>query len=256
MISILDLSSGYGHFPVLRGVGFTAQAGELTVLIGPNGSGKSTLLKTMARLLPAREGKILLCGEDIRAFSRKALARKIAYLPQNRDVPALCVYALALHGRYPYLGFPRKPGRADHEAVLSALEQTGMLALKDRPLASLSGGERQRAYLAMLLSQEAQTILLDEPTAHLDISARLQFLELIKRLRKAGKTLVVVLHELDDALSIADQIILLDGGKLRFGGTPDALLKTRALREAFFVEPHVYMDERARPRYYFTPARE
>lgn len=252
MMTILNLRAGYLNHPVLKNISFSAESGELTVLIGPNGSGKSTLLKAMARLLKPERGEILLNGENLRAFPGKKLAQNIAFLPQNRDVPELSVYDLALCGRYPHLRFPGRATAADREAALRALEQAGVSALADRSLSGLSGGERQRAYIAMLLSQEARTLLLDEPTAHLDINARLQLLDLIKNLRSGGRTLVVVLHELDEALMIADKIALLSGGDLKFFGPPEALTQTSALDEAFQIKTHAHKGESGRARYYFT----
>lgn len=237
MIHIQNLTVGYSQ-PVLTDISFSVSPGSVTAIIGPNGCGKTTLLRAMAGQLKAMKGGIFLRGKDISQYERKKLARTVALLPQVRDVPSLTVRALAEHGRYPHLGPGRRLTPRDREQVQLALEQADVAELSQLELRELSGGQRQRAYIAMALAQDTDIILLDEPTTHLDLNRQFELLGLIRSLQAAGKTVVLVLHDLNHALSCSDQLVLLQEGRLVQTGTPRQLLSGGQLERVFGVQIH------------------
>lgn len=252
MMEWRNVTAGYVGEPVLQNVNLYLPAGRIISLIGPNGCGKTTLLKTAARLLPVKEGEILLHGQNTAAFTRRELARRIAVLPQTRDVPDISVNALVLHGRFPYLGWSRQPRPEDRELADQAMRQTGVWNYRTRSLRSLSGGERQKAYLAMTIAQNADWLLLDEPTTYLDINHQFEILKLIEQLQKQRKTIVMVLHDLGQALRYSHHIVLMQSGKIVSCGTPDTLFQSGLLQKVFHVQPHRQEKEK-RPFYFFTP---
>ena len=209
MIELQHVSAGYGAQDVVRDVSFAAPNGQLTALIGPNGSGKTTLLRAMTRTLPCRSGNILLDDRSIASYGRKEFARTAAFMPQSRPVPGITVRALVAHGRFPYLGFSRRMTAQDTAAVEQAMRRTGTLDWANRDVRALSGGERQRVYLAMALAQGGTTILLDEPGAFLDVRAQFELLDLLRSVAAGGKAVVLVMHELPQAMQYADRIALL-----------------------------------------------
>ena len=208
MLEARNLSAGYPGRAVLAGVSLAARPGRVLALLGPNGCGKSTLLRTMAGLLPPLGGEVLLDGR--RDYSPRQAAQRVAYLPQSRTAPNITVRRLVLHGRFPYLSYPRRYGREDYEAVDRALAAADALDLADRPLPELSGGQRQKAYLAMALAQETEAILMDEPTTFLDIRHQLEVLALVRRLAEEGRGVVLALHDLCLALTATLQNVCED----------------------------------------------
>lgn len=235
MIELSNFSAGYSEAPVLQDISLSIPAGSITTLAGPNGCGKTTLLRAIAGQLEAMGGKISVCGKEVSQYGRKELARTVALLPQVRDVPALTVEALVQHGRYPHLGFSRQLTSQDKEIVTHAMAQADVADLAHRELKELSGGQRQRAYIAMALAQNTDIILLDEPTTHLDLNRQFELLELIQALQSAGKTIVMVLHDLDHALRCSYQIVLLEQGRLVQAGTSRELLESGALEQVFDI---------------------
>lgn len=235
MIRISHLSAGYGEKTVLQDLTFSIEPSSVTTLVGPNGCGKTTLLRALTGQLSQMAGEISLCGRELSSYNRKELARTVALLPQTRNTPDLTVEALVEHGRYPHLGFSRRLSEKDRQIVARAMEQTDVAHLARLPLGELSGGQQQRAYIAMALAQDAQIIALDEPTAHLDLQHQFELLELVRRLQAAGKTVVLVLHDLDHALRYSDRLVLLQQGRLVQWGTPRALLDSGALEQVFQV---------------------
>ena len=235
MIEVERLSFAYDGTPVLQDVSLLAPDGAITALIGPNGSGKSTLLRAMARLLPVAQGVVRVDGRAQSEYGQRAFARMLSFLPQSRTVPAISVASLVAHGRFPHTGFSHRLSKADTAAVERALEATGLSAYARRDLRTLSGGERQKAYLAMLIAQEAQNVLLDEPTTYLDVAHQLELCDVLRGLRDAGRCVVVVLHDIAQALWLCDRVALIHEGRLRFTGAPsdDALLC--AVERAFGV---------------------
>ena len=229
MIAIKDLYSGYGDDDILKGVSLNILNNKLTVIAGPNGCGKSTLLKTISGIIKKTSGSIFIDNVDLSNISPLDRAKRIAYLSQNRSVPDIAVKNLVLHGRFPYLSYPRRYRAEDREAVDMALERMGIESLRDKMVSELSGGERQKVYIAMALAQGSDYLLLDEPTTFLDISHQFQLLDLAKELCSENKSVVMVLHNLESALSIADSFILMDKGKLLFEGSVDDVYSSKLI---------------------------
>lgn len=248
VLSLSHVAAGYGGTPVLQDVSLSVKQGEILTLAGPNGCGKSTLLKTAARLLPCMSGEIRLLGRRLEDYSQKELARTASILPQTRNVPAITVEGLVLHGRFPYLGLSRRMGKKDREAVEEAMALAGILELRGRDLRELSGGERQKAYLAMVIAQDTQVVFLDEPTTYLDIGRQFEILELIRKLNRQGKTIVMVLHDLAHALTYSHRIAVMEKGSLLQVGEPQVLFESRVLDRVFGVTGHC-----AGGHYYFSP---
>lgn len=235
MIEFSQVTAGYPGREVLHGIDLNVPEGKITSLIGPNGCGKTTLLKTACGLLPLRSGEIRFGGRSIRDFPRKEFARLAAVLPQVRDIPAIRVGSFVAHGRYPHLSFGRDLTARDRELVEQAMEETGVLPLRDKELSGLSGGERQRAYLAMTLAQDAQVLFLDEPTTYLDIGQKYEMLELVKRVNARGKTIVMVLHDLSFAFSYSDQVAVMQDGALLLSGPAEEVFDSGVPSRAFGV---------------------
>ena len=236
MIAIKDLYSGYGDDDILKGVSLNILNNKLTVIAGPNGCGKSTLLKTISGIIKKTSGSIFIDNVDLSNISPLDRAKRIAYLSQNRSVPDIAVKNLVLHGRFPYLSYPRRYRAEDREAVDMALERMGIEGLRDKMVSELSGGERQKVYIAMALAQGSDYLLLDEPTTFLDISHQFQLLDLAKELCSENKSVVMVLHNIESALSIADCFILMDKGKLLFEGSVDDVYSSKLIDKVFNVE--------------------
>lgn len=235
MFELQHVAVGYDAQPVLQDVSFTAQDGQITALVGTNGCGKTTLLKAIARQLPLQQGQILLQGRSIQSYERKEFARAAAFMPQVRNIPEITVRGLVSHGRFPYLGLSRQMTTKDRAAVEKAMQVTGVARWADRDLRELSGGERQRVYLAMALAQGGDTILLDEPTTYLDVAAQFELLELLQGLAGQGKAVLLVLHDLAQALQYSDRVAVLAQGKLAAFDTPAKLFSSRILDGIFGV---------------------
>ena len=249
MLELRGIAAGYGGTPVLREVSFTVPKGSLTALIGPNGCGKTTLLRAAARQLPLLAGEILLDGRPVSSYGRTEFARKAAFMPQVRSVPAITAGALVAHGRFPHLGFSRRLRPEDRAAVQAAMEAIGVADWANRDLRALSGGERQRVYLAMALAQDTDLILLDEPTTYLDPGRQFELLDLIASLPGRGKTVVMVLHDLSHALRYSTQLLLLEQGRLVQRGTPEELYAGGQLDRVFGIRSRRAPDG----SYYFLP---
>ncbi|MFI6510426.1 ABC transporter ATP-binding protein [Streptosporangium sp. NPDC050855] len=248
----LGLSFGHDGRRLLRGIDLTVGKGESVALVGVNGSGKSTLLRLLSGILTPHAGTVELDGRPLARMSRRQIARRVAIMHQTLPpVPGLTVRQLVHQGRYPGqgpLGMLRTTGH--DPATEEALALTGLAALADRVLDTLSGGERQRARLALALAQESDVLLLDEPTAHLDIRHQLEVLELVREVRTArGLTVVTVLHELDHAARFTDRIVALHRGTVHADGRPIDVLTPDLLSEVFGVTGRVVLDEvRHHPR--------
>lgn len=219
---------------VVRDVSATVEVGEWVALIGPNGAGKTTLLRAIAGLV-SHEGEVSLLGETAGGLGRRERARRLAVVPQEPETPPwLTVAEYVLLGRTPHLGPLAREGTADREATARALERLDLVTLADRVLGTLSGGERQRAVVARALAQEASIVLLDEPTAALDIGHQQQALELLDDLRASeGLTLLAAMHDLTLAAQYADRVLLLAEGVVVADGPPAQVLTEAALAERY-----------------------
>ena len=236
MLEVKNLSAGYGGDTVLHHINLTFLPGTLYTIVGKNGCGKSTLLKACAGLLPAAEGEILLEGRDLSTYQPNQRAQRISYLAQCGSIPAISAERFVMHGRHPHLGYPRKPRSVDRAAIDQAMELMKVDVFRNKSLGELSGGERQRVYLAMQLAQDTPIMLLDEPTTYMDLGHQLELLELLGSLKEQGKCIVMVLHDLEQALDCSDQIIAVDEGRVVRTGSPRALLDSGILAGLFGVE--------------------
>lgn len=236
MINAQNLRFSYGKAEVIKNVSLNLEKGKLYAVIGPNGSGKTTLIKLLSRLNKESEGSLFLDGEPYGKIGRKDFARKVALLPQGRNVPTMTVFDLVSCGRFPHLDLSRRMTAQDEEIVRFSMKSAGVEAFGDKPLKKLSGGQRQRVYIAMLLAQDAPYVLLDEPTTHLDISAKFDIMELLCDIRRSGKCVVAVLHDLDLALKYADEIILMSRGEIVNIGSPEETVASGKIQSAFGVK--------------------
>ena len=236
MIDIKDLHVSYEGMEVLHGVDAHFPKGKISVVIGPNGSGKSTTVKALIRLNEADSGSIEIDGEPLSSFSQTELARKMAYIPQGRNVPDITVSRMVMHGRFPYLSYPRKYRPEDREMVRKALEWVGLTDLAGKKMDQLSGGQRQKVYLAMALAQDTDIILMDEPTTYLDIKNQFELLDRARLLTAEGKTVIMILHDLESVLRYADHVVLMEAGKAAASGSAREVLASEALKEAFGIE--------------------
>ena len=233
MISLRDVRAGYPGRVVLSGVSLDVCPREVLVLAGPNGCGKSTLLRTALGLQPRLGGEILFDGIPLQALSPRQRAQKAAYLAQNRNVPGITAGRMVLHGRFPYLSYPRRYRPEDREAARQAMERADCLELAGEPMDRLSGGQRQKVYLAMALAQDTQTVFLDEPTTFLDIRHQLEVMDTARQLARQGRAAVLVLHDLCLALRTADRMAVLDRGRLEMTGTPEEVFSSGVLERVF-----------------------
>lgn len=249
-MELRELRAGYGERLVLDGIDLALRPGEVLALIGPNGSGKSTLIRAALGLIPLAGGQVLIDGADAATLTPRQRAQKAAYLPQTRPVPNITALRMVLHGRFPHLTYPRRFRQEDYAAAMAALEQADAACLARRPMPELSGGQRQRVYLAMALAQDAPTLFLDEPTAFLDVSHQLEVGRLAGQLARQGKAVVLVLHDLPLALSTADRLAVLKGGRLLAVDGPEALCADGILNSVFGIELGRVMTDRGW-RYYY-----
>jgi iron complex transport system ATP-binding protein len=234
-ISLEGVTVTLGGRPVVDDVDVRIEEGEWVALIGPNGAGKTTMLRAIAGLVPF-DGAIRLHGRPAGEMHRREIARTVAIVPQEPSTPPwLTVGEYVLLGRTPHLGPLAREGSADHVAVSRALERLDLLDFRDRLLGTLSGGERQRTVVARALAQEAPVVILDEPTAALDIGHQQQALELLDDLRgESGLTLLAAMHDLTLAAQYADRMVLLDAGRIVADGPPGDVL-TQGLVAAHYA---------------------
>ncbi len=247
MTSSLDgreLVVAYGDTRVLDRLSLSVGSGRVTALVGANASGKSTLLRALARLMRPRSGVVLLDGHEIATLGTRDVARRMAILPQDPALPdALTVRQLVAQGRYPHRGPLRRWSAEDDRAVDRALAMTGMASLAARPLDELSGGQRQHAWIAMALAQETGVLLLDEPTTYLDMAHQVAVLDLLSALnRRDGRTIVMVLHDLNQAARYADEIVALRHGRVVASGPPDDVVTEAFVRAVFDAAVRVVED--------------
>ena len=241
VLRVCALSAGYHDRTVLDEISFELGRGELCGLLGPNGSGKSTLLKAVAGVLRPWSGHVELFGDEVRTLSPRAIARRVAVIPQDtRLLFPFTVGEVVAMGRHPHLGRFEREGPGDREAVARALEETGTAALAARPVDELSGGERQRVIIARALAQGPELLLLDEPTTHLDINHQVEIFELLARLnRERALTVLAVSHEINVCAEYCRRIMVLAEGRLAGDGTPGELITPGLVRDVYGADVSV-----------------
>lgn len=236
---------GYDKTRIIEDLSVTIPDGLVTAIVGPNGCGKSTLLAGLSRLRKPSSGAVLLDGRVISSCPSREVARKIALLPQDAIAPdGMTVAELIRFGRQPHQGLLRQWSREDEEVVQASLRATDLLDLADRPLEAMSGGQRQRAWIAMAIAQATPLLLLDEPTSALDLGHQIEVFELIRGLAEAGKTVVMVVHDLSSACRYADHLIAMRDGTIVAEGrparivTPELVERLYGVRCTLVPDPH------------------
>ena len=240
------LNIGYNEQLIVKDLNVEIPDRKITTIIGSNGCGKSTLLKAITRIISHQTGEVVLDGKSISSVNTKALAQKMAILPQSPEsASGLTVGELVSYGRFPYQkGFGRLT-KKDYEVIDWALEVTGTIEFKYRPVDSLSGGQRQRVWIAMALAQETDIIFLDEPTTYLDMAHQLEVLELLQKLNiEQERTIVMVLHDLNQAARFADYMIAMKEGRIIKAGNCEEVITPDVLREVFQIDAIIGKDPR------------
>ena len=243
MIRIKQVSFSYGENPVLHNIDLSVEEGEVVALLGPNGSGKTTLIKLISGVLKPSNGDIHLNGSILRGMKRRQVAQRVAVVPQQFSMPfAFTLREVVLLGRTPFHGIFSDECERDHIVVDQAMEHVGITLLKGRFFNELSGGEMQKTILAMALAQEPKILLLDEPTAHLDINHQVEILDLVRHLnREQGVTVIGVMHDLNMAALYFERLILLKEGSIFADGSPEEVLTAETIEEVFSASVQVTM---------------
>jgi len=238
MLEISGLRVSYGERLVLRGIDLQVSAGQVVGVVGPNGCGKTTLLKAISRLIPWLSGNVLLWGEAASALSRRQLARLIAMVPQSPTLPVgFTALEVVLMGRTPHLGFFQQEGAEDYRKAREALQRVDGLGLAERRVDELSGGERQNVILARALAQDAPFLLLDEPTANLDVGHQMMLFRLVRELaRQSGLAVLAAVHDLTLASLYCDHLALMATGVIISSGPPEEVLTATNIRQAYGAE--------------------
>jgi ABC-type cobalamin/Fe3+-siderophores transport system ATPase subunit len=229
------LTLGYDRTIVARDLTVSIPDGELTVIIGPNACGKSTLLRTLSRLLQPQAGAVWLDGQLIGQYPTREVARRLSLLPQSATAPSeITVKELVARGRYPHQRLFSRWHAEDEQAVRQAMAATGVADLAERAVDTLSGGQRQRVWIAMVLAQQTPLVLLDEPTTWLDITHQIELMELLGELnREHRRTLVVVLHDLNQACRYATHLIAMRDGRIVASGAPKDIVTVELIAEVY-----------------------
>ncbi len=241
MLKIEALSAHYGKKQVLFDISATIERGKFTAIIGRNGSGKSTLLSALTSQITF-SGKILLDGRDISATPRRERAKMISFLPQDLPITSFSVGETVAFGREPYTCASGRLSDADREIIERSIEKCRISHLKDKKLAEISGGERQMAYLAMMMAQDAELMLLDEPTTYMDAPNARELLSTLRSAQADGKTVAAVMHDLTNAMKFADNIILIDEGRIIFSGKRDDCINSHLVEKTMGVQMHKLED--------------
>ncbi len=235
MIQFSNVSVRLGRYDVVKDVSFSVDKGEICVILGQNGSGKTTLLKALSANAPYT-GHILADGKDLSGLSRRERAAMIAFMAQNLPSPPVSVEKLISFGRQPYTGISGILSPGDKRIISQVLHRTGLEHIAGKRVDRISGGEQRKAFFAMMLCQQAPYILADEPTANLDVIHAKSILEMLAQRKTAGDGVIAVLHDINQALEIADKILLMEGGRAVFFGTPRRFCKKKFPLSHFGME--------------------
>ena len=235
MLDIQDLHVCYGKKEVLHGVSLLCKQGSITVILGPNGCGKSTLLKTITGILPIASGEVSLHGISMNGLKEMERSRKISYLSQGKGIPDITAGRMVLHGRFPYLSYPRRYRKEDFAVAAKVMHQMWIESYQDQMMNELSGGMRQKVYIAMAMAQESDVILMDEPTTYLDIGQQFRLADTIKELAHQGKTLLLVLHDILLAFKLADTIVIMQDGCIKKIASPEEIQESSILQEIYGI---------------------
>lgn len=242
-ITIRDLSISYDGHRVLDGISTQIPAGRFTAILGANGCGKSSLLRSMANLLRPTGGQLWLGTQGIAALRPRRLARELAMLPQSPLAPeGISVIDLVRRGRFAHQGFFPSRSQEDERIVAKSLSETGLAELADHPVARLSGGQRQRVWIAMVLAQNTPILLLDEPTSFLDLAHQIELMQLLVRLKDEGRTVIAVLHDINQAARYSDHLITLANGTIAASGAPMDIVTPALIRQVYGLEAMVAPD--------------
>ena len=234
-ISLENVRYAYGRTPVLQDITFSVTPGDFFIIIGPNGSGKTTLMKLISGIKPSHGGRLKILGRSIRSYNRRVLARQIAFVPQSVPIDfPFTVKEVVSMGRSPYQGMLGLENKDDIEKTRQAIAFTGMTHLAERKMNQLSGGECQRAFIARAICQEPSVLLLDEPTASLDLSHQIRIMDLMEKLKVEKQiTIVMVSHDVNLAAMYGSRLLLLDKGRIAEIGTPREVLTYQHLEESY-----------------------
>ncbi len=242
MLELRNLCASYGSRRILSELSLCLPRGGVTVLLGRNGAGKSTLVSCINQRVPYT-GQILWDGADLSRMAPCERAKRIALLPQLLPRTALTVRELTMLGRNPYIRLGRNPSREDAALVEKAMADMDILPLADASVSSLSGGERQNAFVAMILAQNTELVILDEPTTYMDIDRRFRFRGIVENLKQVhGKTVLMITHDISEAMRVADHILLLENSRLAFFGTPAECAAENVIETVFSVRKHVFTE--------------
>lgn len=250
MLEYSHVSVSCNHTPILQDINVSFPKGKITTLVGPNGCGKTTLLQCLNGSSQVTSGSITMDGDDYLRIPLRERATRLSFLPQVRTIiPTLPVKTLVEHGRFPYLGFARKKTPHDVELVMHAMEFTHITQYADQSADTLSGGIRQRAFLAMQLAQDCEYMVLDEPTTFLDLKGQREIITMLQELKKQNHTIILVLHDLNQALRISDQLVVMKNRNIIAAGTPEECIKSHVIEDVFLCSVKQFQDEDG--SYYF-----
>ncbi|OBW91877.1 iron ABC transporter [Gallibacterium salpingitidis] len=242
-LSTHQLTVGYGKKIILNKLNVNFPDNQITALIGPNGCGKSTLLKSIARLIPIKQGEVLLNNKNIWHYSANQFAQQLALLPQHHITPeGINVRSLISYGRSPYLNLWGKLKAEDKEKIEEAMEITQVTSLANNLVTDLSGGQKQRVFLAMALAQDSPFLLLDEPTTYLDLNHQTELMNIMQSQKAKGKTIITVLHDLNQASRYCDHLVVLKQGTLIAEGAPETVMTKDLLNKVFSLHGEIHQD--------------